>query len=55
MYQAIYNNKTITIEATDLYQAKLKAIAELRIPKSKQGLLSINSIEAINKQEFKFL
>lgn len=40
-YVVFYNGKHIDVYADTLYAAKLKAIAELKVPKSKQGLLSV--------------
>jgi len=42
-YIAYYNSKKIEIPLSvgDLYAAKIFAIKELKVPKSKQGLLSI--------------
>lgn len=41
---AIYNGKRLEIskdECDSLYAAKQRAIAELRVPRSKQGMLAI--------------
>jgi len=42
-YIAIYNGKKIELPLSlgSLYQAKLEAIKQLKVPKSKQGLLSL--------------
>jgi hypothetical protein len=48
-YIAIYNNKQIDIHAESLYSAKLKAVAELRVPKSKQHMVSVMLAEIDNK------
>ncbi len=40
-YIAIYNGKSVEIYAESLYQAKLKAIKELKPPKSKQHMVSV--------------
>lgn len=44
-YVAFYGNKQVDVYADTLYAAKLKAIAELKVPKSKQGLLSVTLAE----------
>lgn len=49
-YIAFYGGKQHEIRAKDLYSAKLKAIADLKIPKSKQGLLAIELAELKGKQ-----
>ena len=40
-YLAFYNDKEIEIRAEGLYAAKLEAIKQLKVPKSKQGLLAV--------------
>jgi hypothetical protein len=54
-FVAIYNGKKINIEADSLYAAKLKAIEELKVPKSKQGLLSVVSNKSMANQDFRFM
>lgn len=55
-FQAIYNGKKITVESDKgIWDAKQKAIKELKVPKSKQGLLSIMSLKSIENQDFRFL
>lgn len=54
-FVAIYNGKKINIQADSLYAAKLKAIEELKVPKSKQGLLSVVSNKSMANQDFKFM
>lgn len=40
-YIAIYNGKQVEVYAEGLYQAKLKAIEELKPPKSKQHMVIV--------------
>lgn len=40
-YIAFFNSKQIEIYASSLYEAKQKAIQQLKVPKSKQGLLAV--------------
>jgi len=54
-FVAIYNGKKINIEADSLYAAKVKAIEELKVPKSKEGLLSVVSNKSMANQDFKFM
>jgi len=54
-YEAIYNGKKISITASSLYEAKTKAIKELKVPKSKQGLLSVYSKKSMEQGDFRFL
>jgi hypothetical protein len=54
-FVAIYNGKKINIEANSLYAAKLKAIQELKVPKSKEGLLSVVSNKSMANQDFRFM
>lgn len=41
IYVAIYNGRKITIHTTSLWAAVEKARTLLKVPKSKQGLLSV--------------
>lgn len=54
-YIARFNGKKIEVEADSLYAAKLKAIKELKVPKSKQGYLSIISKKSDANQDFRFM
>lgn len=40
-YIAIFQGRQTLVDAASLYEAKLKAIAELKVPESKLGLLSV--------------
>lgn len=40
-YIAFYNNKTWELYADSLYEAKEKAIAYFKVPKSKQTMVSV--------------
>lgn len=51
-YIAFYGGKQHEVYAKDLYAAKVKAIKELKIPKSKQGLLAIELAQVGGKQHF---
>ena len=52
---AIYNQKKVEIEADTLLEAKKKAIQELKVPKSKQGLLSVMSNASMANEDFRFM
>lgn len=54
-FVARYNGKKISIEAESLYAAQLKAIEQFKVPKSKQGLLSVVSNESMTNQDFRFM
>jgi len=54
-FTAIYNGKKISIEGKSLWDAKQKAIKELKVPKSKEGLVSVMSDKSIANQEFRFM
>jgi predicted ABC-type ATPase len=54
-FVAIYNGNKISLEADSLYAAKKKAIEELKIPKSKQGLLSIMTKGSMMNKDFRFM
>ena len=51
---AFFMGKKIDIEGKDLYDAKQKAITQLKVPKSKVGLLAVVSAESKRNQDFKF-
>lgn len=40
-YIAVYKGRQITIRADSLYQAKLEAVERLKVPKSKQNMVSV--------------
>tara|TARA_R110000822_G_scaffold128195_31_gene263983 strand:- start:3746 stop:4555 length:810 start_codon:yes stop_codon:yes gene_type:complete len=48
-FVAFYNGKKIEIDGTSLYDAKKKAIEQLKIPRSKQGLLSVVNADEHDK------
>ena len=52
---AMYNGKRVEIEAETLLDAKKKAIQELKVPKSKQGLLSVMSNQSMQNEDFRFM
>ena len=54
-FTAIYNGKKISIEGKSLWDAKQKAIKELKVPKSKEGFVSIMSDKSIANQDFRFM
>lgn len=51
---AFWNRKQYPIKGKDLWDAKQKAIAQLKIPKSKQGLLTIKSKKSMDAGDFRF-
>ncbi len=51
---AFFMGKKIDIEGKDLWDAKQKAITQLKVPKSKVGLLAVVSAESQKNQDFKF-
>lgn len=53
-FEAYYNNKKITIKAKDLWDAKKKAIEQFKVPKSKQGLVAVQSLKSKENQDFRF-
>lgn len=55
-YIAKYNGKTTDIEIEDgLWEAKQLAIKEMKVPKSKQGLLSVHPESFYTNQNFRYL
>jgi len=53
-FVAFFMGKKIDIDGKDLYDAKQKAITQLKVPKSKVGLLAVVSAESQRNQDFKF-
>ena len=49
-YICMFLGKRVEVMANDLWQAKQKAIQALKVPKSKQGLLSIVLAEVEGNQ-----
>lgn len=49
-YIAFFNGKRIEVYADNLYQAKLKAIAEFKAPKSKAHMVSVVLAEKNGEQ-----
>lgn len=49
-YQAFYANKETTVTANDLWSAVTYAREVLKVPKSKQGLLSVVLVTKANQQ-----
>jgi hypothetical protein len=43
-FEAIYNGKKIKLKAASLWEAKTKAIQELKVPKSKIGYLAVYNV-----------
>ena len=51
---AFYQGKQHEIEGKDLWDAQKKAIAMLKVPKSKQGMLAVKSANYMKNQEFRY-
>jgi hypothetical protein len=51
---ARFNGKKIELEAKSMFDAEQKAIKELKVPKSKRGLLSVMSKESYERGDFQF-
>ena len=51
---AFFMGKKIDVEGKDLWDAKQKAILQLKVPKSKLGLLAVVSAESQKNQDFRF-
>lgn len=54
-YKAFYNGKTHIFVADSIMDAKQKAISHFKVPKSKQGLLSVLSVSSIENEDFRYL
>ncbi|GJQ43834.1 MAG: hypothetical protein JETCAE03_33320 [Ignavibacteriaceae bacterium] len=53
-FEAYYNGKKIQIKAKDLWDAKKQAIQQFKVPKSKQGLVAVQSLKSKANQDFRF-
>ena len=53
-FYAFWNKKKYEIEGTSLYNAKQKAIQQLKVPKSKEGTLAIMSAKSYDNEEFRY-
>lgn len=51
---AFYMGKKIDVEGKDLWDAKQKAITQLKVPKAKVGYLAVVSAESQKNQDFRF-
>lgn len=49
-YICIYNQKSVEVHAETLYQAKVKAVELLKVPKNKQHMVSIMLAEKDGEQ-----
>ena len=49
-YVAIYNRKKITINAPNLYTAKLEALGTFKVPHSKRNMVSVTLVELHGKE-----
>lgn len=49
-YVGFYNGKRVEVYASNMWRAKEKVIEQLRVPKSKQGLVSVVLAEVDGKQ-----
>jgi hypothetical protein len=54
-FYAFWNGKRYDIDAKDLWDAKQKAILQLKVPKSKAGLIAVVSAASQDSGDFKFL
>jgi hypothetical protein len=55
-YEVIYNQKKIIVESDiGISDAKEKGIKEFKVPKSKQGLVAIQSMTSKENEDFKYL
>ena len=55
-YEVFYNRKKIVVESdSGQWDAMQKGIAELKVPRSKQGLVAIQSMTSKENQDFRFL
>lgn len=53
-FYAFFNGKKIEVEASSLWDAKKQAIQQMKVPKSKEGLLSVVSKKSYDGEEFRY-
>ena len=55
-YEVFFNNKKIIVSSDNgIWDAKQKGFKELNVPKSKQGLVAIQSMTSKENEDFKYL
>lgn len=54
-YVAKYNSRTLKFKAKDLASAKEKAVKEMKVPKTKVGMLSVQPESFYKNEDFRFL
>jgi len=54
-FETIYNGNKKVVEAKDLWDARQQAIIHFKVPKSKQGIIAIQSLKAKANQGFRYL
>lgn len=55
-YEVFFNNKKIIVSSDNgIWDAKQKGFKELKVPKSKQGLVAIQSMTSKENRDFKYL
>jgi len=53
-FETIYNREKHVVEASDLWDAKQKAIEHFKVPKSKQGLIAVQSLTSKENEDFRY-
>ena len=54
-YEVFYNRKKISVESDNgQWDAMQKGMAELKVPKSKQGMVAIQSMTSKENQDFRY-
>lgn len=54
-FEGFYNREKIEVEADSLWDAKQKIIKHFKVPKSKHGLVAIQSLKSKENQDFRYL
>lgn len=49
-YKCFYNQKSVILQAKDLWDAKQKAVSHFKVPKSKTGLVAVVCIQDSNNE-----
>ena len=53
-FEGFYNREKTIVEADSLWDAKQKIIKHFKVPKSKQGLVALQSIKSKQNQDFRY-
>ena len=53
-FEGFYNREKVEVEADDSWSALQKIIKHFKVPKSKQGLVAVQSLKSKENQDFRY-